>query len=283
MENLTITPFQPDKRRLTADLLFYSRYAQAHLDWYEVDAWLNSDDAIIRTAWDGSSLVGLISASQPLNGATWVRVVAVGQHYQPQQILPPLWDALAAALRNMGTEKVCWLLIENWPVDYLPRLGFSYYDEIITLKRTGHTLPPYRSMAGLRVRSVEMKDLPELTRVDHQAFAPPWQMTSDDIRQGRQIAACCYLAELNDAVVGYQLSTFHQQSGHLARLAVLPEMQGRGVGAALLNNLITYFLRRRIDTVTVNTQLQNQRSQRLYARFGFNRSGYNLPVWLTNL
>jgi ribosomal protein S18 acetylase RimI-like enzyme len=108
-------------------------------------------------------------------------------------------------------------------------------------------------------------------------------MMEMDLRFARKIAAVHTVAVLDNEIVGYQLSTQYRQSGHLARLAVSPDMQGFGIGAALLDDMIRRFLRRRVRTVTVNTQESNVRSQRLYEQYGFRRNGYDLPVYTINL
>jgi ribosomal protein S18 acetylase RimI-like enzyme len=93
----------------------------------------------------------------------------------------------------------------------------------------------------------------------------------------------CTVAERDSAIIGYQLSTLYFDGGHLARLAVHPSAQGGGVGAALLHDLIQRFMRRGVGSITVNTQASNTRSQRLYQRFGFERNGYDLPVWIAEI
>jgi hypothetical protein len=35
--------------------------------------------------------------------------------------------------------------------------------------------------------------------------------------------------------------------------------------------------------MTVNTQITNVRSQHLYTGYGFERTGYDLPVWMVKL
>jgi ribosomal protein S18 acetylase RimI-like enzyme len=66
-------------------------------------------------------------------------------------------------------------------------------------------------------------------------------------------------------------------------LAILPAAQGQGVGAQLLSDMVMRFTRRGFRSFTVNTQETNERSQRLYQRFGFVRNGYDLPVWFIHL
>jgi ribosomal protein S18 acetylase RimI-like enzyme len=66
-------------------------------------------------------------------------------------------------------------------------------------------------------------------------------------------------------------------------LAVTPEAQGKGIGSALVADALRRFFRRGIYTMTVNTQANNHRSQRLYHLFGFERNGNDLPVWSIRL
>ena len=77
----------------------------------------------------------------------------------------------------------------------------------------------------------------------------------------------------------YQISTQHRQGGHLARIAVLPSEQGRGLGEGLAREALHFFQARGVRLVTVNTQADNHRSLRLYRRLGFDLFGYDVPVW----
>jgi ribosomal protein S18 acetylase RimI-like enzyme len=108
-------------------------------------------------------------------------------------------------------------------------------------------------------------------------------MSATEIRQSERLASPLTVATLSGEIVGYQLATHYYDEAHLARLAVLPQHQGQGVGAALIYDLIERFSRRGIYSITVNTQLTNIHSQRLYHRLGFERTGYDLPVWTLDL
>ncbi len=65
----------------------------------------------------------------------------------------------------------------------------------------------------------------------------------------------------------------------MARLAVLPEEQGHGVGAALVADLILHMQEAGGSKVTVNTQADNAASLALYGRLGFRRTGERYPVY----
>jgi ribosomal protein S18 acetylase RimI-like enzyme len=79
------------------------------------------------------------------------------------------------------------------------------------------------------------------------------------------------------------MSTLYFDGGHLARLAVLPAARSQGVGRMLVTSMLHHFWRRGVFGVTVNTQESNIASQRLYTRLGFERTGFDLPVWLARL
>ncbi|MEJ5226157.1 MAG: GNAT family N-acetyltransferase, partial [Anaerolineales bacterium] len=83
--------------------------------------------------------------------------------------------------------------------------------------------------------------------------------------------------------VGYQISTFGPFGAHLARLAVHPNAQQRGVGRALLADLIDKVSAHGLQRITVNTQGKNLVSQALYRKMGFVPSGESYPVFTWRL
>jgi ribosomal protein S18 acetylase RimI-like enzyme len=72
-------------------------------------------------------------------------------------------------------------------------------------------------------------------------------------------------------------------SGHLARLAVRNEAQGRGVGSALVRDLIQRLISKNRQRITVNTQADNAASLALYQKLGFVRTGEQYPVFISQV
>jgi ribosomal-protein-alanine N-acetyltransferase len=276
---LTFTPYKRRYYRAVQDILFRARRVHTHLDWHETQPWLESQyQPIMRLAWQNWRLVGLLAASQPLNHSAWVRLLALDDRVNGD-LLPILWETVAGELRGMTVERVGLLTAtDDWIEPYLESLGFHYVEDVVTLARSGDHLPPPRPNR-LDIRAAEPEDLGALVTVDHAAFAPPWQLAEDELRQAHRIASTCTLAWLDGAAVGYQLSTLYLDGAHLARLAVMPDLQGEGIGGALLGDALQRFFRRYVYHMTVNTQATNLQSQRLYTRFGFSRTGYDLPYW----
>lgn len=169
------------------------------------------------------------------------------------------------------------MLFENWLTPFVQLLNMSYRDEVVTFVRYHAPVLQGTSPFGLRVAT--MNDVPRLYAIDSQAFAPMWQMTPEDMRHARSAASTCTVALDENDIIGFQLSTAHHRNGHLARLAVLPQWQGQGVGTLLVNDMLRYFMRRHVDYVSVNTQLSNVVSQQVYRKLGFERNGYDTPIW----
>lgn len=277
-----IIPYERKYRDDVLTLLFYARRVHTHLDWYKASHWLDYGERTVCLAYENGALLGVIGISKPLNDTAWIRIAAVARGQEPAQVLERIWQPLQTDLRAAGIKSVSVLVINSWLTQYLPELNFTYLEDVVTLYRSGLDLPaPPQTHVTLRNGYIE--DLDAITAVDHAAFDPPWQMSFMDLRHAQRQAASCTLAMLGDQIIGYQISTRHHTAGHLARLAVVPQMQGQRVGAALLDKLITDFNRRNVRSITVNTQLSNVRSQRLYERYFFARNGFDLPVWICEL
>lgn len=279
---LFTTPYERRHREALLNLMFYSRRTHIHLDWHKVGQWLDLPDVCIRIAWQGDNAIGFMGVSMPVHQSAWIRLLALHHYREPRLIVRLLWDEIQPQLNTLPVRQVGVLSMNQWLEDLMPLPGFTYQEDVVTLFRAGGELP-LLAQQHVQLRDAYLEDLQPIVALDHAAFLPPWQMSSEELRQALRIAASATLAIVEDRVVGYQISTRHHTSGHLARLAVAPALQGQRIGAALLDDLIRRFSRRGVRTITVNTQRTNTQSQRLYARYGFHRNGYDLPVWISHL
>jgi len=242
---------------------------------------------VARLAWENtgngdSHLAGMLAASSPHYGVSWLRLVAVTNDTAAKPVLSALLDAITAELRAQTCHTVLVMVTRPWLAEYLPALGFTHHDDVVTFRRDAGKLPA-RPPASVTIHPVTNADTSTLLKIDHSAFAPPWRLTSEEMLQALRLAHCSTAALRDAQIVGYQLSTGHHQAGHLARLAVIPSMQGQGIGSVLVHDLIQRLARQNIHTLTVNTQLSNRHSQSIYTRYGFTRNGYDVPVWVRQL
>jgi ribosomal-protein-alanine N-acetyltransferase len=279
---LTVTAYDRRDRSDVLDLFGYSYQRHAHLDWYEPDEWLDGVGGVIRLAWRGSHLVGMMAASHPMQGMAWIRLVAVADGAPETEVLEQLWRSTAAGLRDAGAVS-CWVLVlEPWFEYYVPVFGMSEAVRLVTLRREGSALQTVDA-PDVTVSPATLDDIAAMTAIDHAAFAPPFQMTAQDMRRAYRFAAQSMVARVDGVIAGYQVSTRHGDQGHLARLAVDPAVRGKKIGARLVCEMASAFLRRGVDLITVNTQMTNERSLHVYTACGFTRSGYDLPIYSTRL
>jgi ribosomal protein S18 acetylase RimI-like enzyme len=126
-------------------------------------------------------------------------------------------------------------------------------------------------------------DLSEITKIDNTAFDMMWRNSRSSIEKALDLSAYATVAEVLKEVVGYQISTANSAGGHLARLAVLPSIQGRGIGFALVQDLLSQFNRWGAMRVTVNTQRDNFSSLSVYNKAGFQLKKETYPVYHIDL
>jgi ribosomal protein S18 acetylase RimI-like enzyme len=278
MTVITVTAYEPRYRQQVLDLFYRAYQVHIHLDWYSIEQWLETGAEILRLAWDDHHLVGVMGAAQPLHDTSWIRLILLRDRAPSRTTLRALWDSVSKALIPLGVRSA-WLLLSNETLsDDVRALDFEQDEWVVTLRRQGEEFPEPVATA-IEILPLELDHLEPAVRVDHAAFAPPWQLDTQDLYQAVRQSDSATIALLNGEVIGYQLSTRYRETGHLARLAVMPDQQGKGVGGALLRHMIAGFLRKRVATVTVNTQLSNVQSQRLYEYYGFRRNHFDLPVW----
>jgi ribosomal protein S18 acetylase RimI-like enzyme len=115
--------------------------------------------------------------------------------------------------------------------------------------------------------------------LDLAAFGLLWRISLDTLTNAYQQACEAAVVEVDGEMVGYQISTAGPMGGHLARLAVLPSYQGKGIGSALVHDVLEKFERRGTVRVTVNTQRDNHSSLRMYEKAGFRPTSEIYPVY----
>lgn len=281
-KSITLTSYTRRNRRDVMRLIQDHYRLHIHLDWNTVDEWLDEPDVSMLLAWREHELFGALAASPPLNGSTWIRLAAIHDEGDPDQLFGELWPPMRDQLLAQGVHEVGVLMLRPWLTLHMERLGFVYHENIVTLKRYGgEILRPLRS--DLAIRHGDVRELDTVVAVDHAAFGPLWQLSKASLRQAIRSASSFTYASLNGQIVSYQISSLYRDGAHLARLATVPAMQGSGVGGALLTEMITGFARRGIQHISVNTQESNCASQHLYQRYGFDFTGLDMPVWTLNL
>jgi ribosomal protein S18 acetylase RimI-like enzyme len=132
------------------------------------------------------------------------------------------------------------------------------------------------------LRRMVKEDISRCYQIDRKAFKPIWRNTVTQLLTAYQEAFHASVICVEGLVCGYQISTTNPQGGHLARLAVDPGYQKKGLGSKLLSDLLDRFFAAGILDVSVNTQADNQQSLDLYRKFGFVELPETYPVFQYN-
>src|SRR5918995_5920933 len=155
------------------------------------------------------------------------------------------------------------------------RAGLEMLEEVITYEM-GVAREPWSSSHRIRLVRVNANDeaaIERVTELDQMSFPWLWRNNRAEFdvylhTPGVEV----WFVEVDDDPVAYFGATLFPDWGHLDRIAVVPEQQGRGFGLETLGLAVDTMRKRGARRVGLSTQRSNRRSQRLYERFGFQRT-----------
>jgi len=275
---LTLRPAALEDYDAIRDLLDASTRAYSGLGGAMREA-MQQDVAL--TAWQQDRLAGFILAHVQGPAAAWIHGLGLASDVAPDTVGVALLHELERSLAERG---VTWIGYMDeyrlgWARRLLERAGYHFHTRVVSYETPLHT-PPTAGNAAVTVRPATAADLPAVAQVDAAAFGPLWAYREQVLCAVYGEVAYFEVAEHAGEVVGYILCTVYQRDRvHIVRLAVAPHAQRQGVGARLLAEAYDDFARQDIRWVTLNTQEENVRSQRLYQRFGFQATGEEMDVW----
>jgi ribosomal-protein-alanine N-acetyltransferase len=264
-------------RNQLADLLSTCFYLHRHLDWRHPLDWLGSDPFFVIER-KGRIIAALACPPEPA-GIAWLRLFCADRI---SELLPSwniLWEAAKENLQLNGNYLVGAIILAEWFIPLLTAGGFSSRQSIVLLERMAFDPLPVLLPQGFSIRLMLPTDLTEVADVDAQAFESMWQNPLPALESAYSQTVIATVVENEGKIVGYQLSTRNPHGVHLARLAVIPPEQGRGLGAALITDLVQRATRYGLYHMTVNTQSDNPGSLALYQKTGFHETGDRYPVY----
>jgi ribosomal-protein-alanine N-acetyltransferase len=265
-----------DEPRL-ANLLYFESYVHRHLDWRTPLDWLG-----VPEYWVAEQ-AGLISAAlacppDPENVA-WIRLFVRSNSAPGDEAWRVLWDAAKQSLSERSGLTVAAIVLHEWFQKLLLSSGFIECQQIILLEHIDAWFQEHPIPAGVIIRKMLPEDLPEVTRLDAEAFDLIWRNSLPALQRAFAQSGPATVAFHGGQMVGYQISTRNSFGVHLARLAVSPAFRGHGLGYAIVQDLLRQIHHMGIFRLTVNTQSDNDASLALYEKIGFRRTGECYPVY----
>ena len=280
MINTLVRPAGLNDHQQLSNLIFFETRLHRHLDWRTPLEWLGAP--FYWALEEGRQITAALACPTEAEGIAWVRLFVYAGRWSAENAWNLLWDTAKQEIARAGGATVAAIAMQPWFQHVLAMSRFENRQNIVMLEWQYQPWALFEA-PGIRIRKMQEGDLPAVERTDAAAFPPLWQNPIETLRRGFGQALFATVAENENGIVGYQISTGGRTRAHLARLAVDPSMQGRGVGRMLLGDLFTSLYQYGIPKLSVNTQSDNQTSLSLYKKMGFLLTGEQYRVYTFNI
>lgn len=172
--------------------------------------------------------------------------------------------------------------------EFYEAAGFDLLEEIIIyeLDRIDQIRIPTPRLKFERVDWRDSAKRSALIDLDNRSFPWLWWNSAAEFEDYSTSPGVDIEVAFEDGrAVSYVGITGLRSWGHLDRIAVDPDLQGRGLGRDALNHAVERLRRNGVRRVALSTQARNQVSRALYESYGFRRTprhDYRLyGRWLT--
>lgn len=127
---------------------------------------------------------------------------------------------------------------------------------------------------GLNFRKATVNDLATLCAIDNASFQNEQLSTNErflPLLYDKNYTI--FLAEQKEGILQGPIGKAHiywqEESANLADVAIIPQLQGRGLGTALLVHAINHILNRNKTKIYLNVETLNKHALTLYTKLGF--------------
>ena len=278
-----IKPAHPEDVGRIQHLQHHARHTCVRYGYEDLVCMIERDYCFV--AETGPLLWGFVCASVRHPGLAQLRGLGLINGWSAEKGLTRLLRPLEEALVRDGIHALMHLATERWLVRPLQHQGFEVMDYIVNFERATPREPlsqQHRSLHAV-LRSPGLHEVQQLAELDRRAFSWPWQFTEAELVQLLMTTSRLVVLESDGKLVGYACTDVMGRRAQLVRVGVDPLFQGMGLGRYLLADALDFATEMGARTMTLNTQLRNRSSQRLYEGFGFRQVGRRVPVLLKRL
>lgn len=120
----------------------------------------------------------------------------------------------------------------------------------------------------MRIRSWTFEDVLPLAELEKEIFPDPWSMYAITESLLHELFHG-YILEDEGEIIGYYGFYSFPPEAHIANVAVVPKMQGKGFGKMLLEHLISEAEKLGDTDLTLEVRPPNVRATNLYESHGF--------------
>lgn len=274
---IAIRPVVKSDHQRLLSLMHFEQYVHRHLDWISPLDMLDEQPFLV-VEQDGQVHAALACPIDP-PGIAWLRLFVSSEAVSYEAMWQLLWAEARSRLDRMGADRASAITVHPWFRQMLERSKFKHIQDVVFLIWNAPPRFPFEPSKEFFIRPMYLNDLRAVQEVDEAAFGPTWRNSIKTLNAAFEQSFIATVAEVEQQIVGYQISTAGPLGGHLARLAVHPNWHRRGIGTNLLIDLLWKFIEMKIYKVSVNTQEDNIASLRLYQKVGFRSTGEAYGVY----
>lgn len=124
----------------------------------------------------------------------------------------------------------------------------------------------------MKIEKMTKAHLDGVYRLECECFVHPWSRESLE-REIENETSLFLAAVENGEVVGYIGMSIVIDEGYIYNVAVAENSRRKGIGSALVNELVTYGKKNNLCFLTLEVRASNFEAQSLYSKFGFVKVG----------
>ena len=124
----------------------------------------------------------------------------------------------------------------------------------------------------MRIEKMTAACLDAVAAIEAECFSHPWSKKS--LEESLEKENSLFLVAYEDGkVIGYVGMEVIVDEGYIFNVAVSADYRRRGVGYALVRELVTYSMKNSLCFITLEVRESNSAAISLYSKFGFIKAG----------
>ena len=247
-----------------------------NLDWFPPTERFKEDGCFALI--EEQRIKAMLAVTPESSVVAWLRFFHAKRNGRHLQYFEALLSQAKIILQNIGIQSIFSLVPFDWLERILEGQGFLPADKIVTLQCNFAGPVVSSTNPDFIIREMTERDLKAVESIDLAAFDSVWMLKRRSLEAAYHLRAWNSVALLEGQIVGYQMSTSAFDSAHLARLAVDPRWQRRGVGRTLVEEMFETFTSIGVRSFSVNTHASNLQSLSLYRSLGYEREDRDILV-----
>ena len=137
-------------------------------------------------------------------------------------------------------------------------------------------------MQKIVIEIMKSDDIDDVIEVEKKSFTIPWSKESFIQEIEKNEVALYLVAKVDNKAVGYIGVWRILNEGHITNVAVHPDYRGRGIGGALVEELLSLCTKEGTEAFTLEVRESNLVAQHIYEKYGFEKSGIRKKYYADN-